>query len=100
VRCVRAGQLVPVEGFAALPASFDDAAPPPGQLWTFVAGSENVCFLPAGQTRSLAWFRQRSRLDHTYVPLPGYSHLDVFFGRDAVRDTFPAILAGLEREPV
>jgi hypothetical protein len=34
------------------------------------------------------------------VSLPGYSHLDVFFGRDAARDTFPHILAGLRREPV
>jgi hypothetical protein len=29
--------------------------------------------------------------------LPGYSHLDVFFGRHAARDVFPLIRAELER---
>jgi hypothetical protein len=29
--------------------------------------------------------------------LPGYTHMDVFFGRDAPRDVFPRIVAALAR---
>ena len=34
---------------------------------------------------------------HAYRELPGYSHLDVFFGRRAHEDVFPAIVDALER---
>ena len=97
---VKAGHLVPADDLPALPRSFVDATPPQEQLWTFVGGERNVCFMPEGQERSQAWFRERSPQDHGFVEFPGYSHLDVFFGRDASKDTFPHILAGLEREPV
>jgi len=99
-RSIRAGQLVPADDLPQLPRSFDDSAPPAGQLWTFVAGERNVCFVPESQARSHAWFRARSAQDHAAATFPGYSHLDVFFGRHAERDTFPAMLAALEREPV
>jgi hypothetical protein len=97
---VRAGHLVAADELPALPQSFVDATPPPGQLWTFVAGERNVCFTPEGQERSHAWFREHSPQDHGLVQFPGYTHLDVFFGRQASNDTFPGILAALEREPV
>jgi predicted alpha/beta hydrolase len=97
---VKAGHLVPADGLPALPRSFVDATPPQEQLWTFVGGERNVCFRPEGQRRSQGWFRERSPQDHGFVEFPGYSHLDVFFGRHATEDTFPHILAGLEREPV
>jgi hypothetical protein len=97
---VKAGRLVPADDLPALPRSFADATPPPGQLWTFVAGERNVCFRPEGQRRSHAWFREHSPQDHRAVTFPGYSHLDVFFGRDAARDTFPHLLEALDREPV
>jgi predicted alpha/beta hydrolase len=97
---VKAGHLVPADDLPALPRSFVDATPPQEQLWTFVGGERNVCFMPEGQERSRAWFREHSPQDHGFVEFPGYSHLDVFFGRDASQDTFPHILAGLEREPV
>jgi hypothetical protein len=97
---VKAGHLVPADDLPALPASFTSSEPPRDQLWTFVAGDRNVCFTPVGQQRSHAWFRSHSKQDHRFVPLPGYSHLDVFFGRHAPQETFPHLLAGLEREPV
>ena len=97
---VKAGHLVPADDLPALPRSFADASPPAGQLWTFIAGDRNVCFTPESQRRSHAWFRQRSPQDHGLQLLPGYSHLDVFFGRRASEETFPHILAGLEKEPV
>ncbi len=100
LRSVKAGHLVPVGGHPALPHSYVDRTPPQEQIWTFVGGEQNRCFIPEGQRRSHDWFRQRSPQDHRFVGFPGYSHLDVFFGRQAVQDTFPHILAGLAREPV
>jgi hypothetical protein len=97
---VKRGHLVPADDLPALPASFTETEPPRDQLWTFVAGDRNVCFTPEGQERSHRWFREHSPQDHGLVSLPGYSHLDVFFGRQAPKETFPAILAALEREPV
>lgn len=100
MRSVKAGHLVPVDDLPALPGSYVDRTPPQEQIWTFVAGEQNRCFIPEGQRRSLAWFRSRSPQDHRIVGFPGYSHLDVFFGRRATEDTFPHILEGLAREPV
>ena len=34
---------------------------------------------------------------HTHHEFPGYGHLDVLFGRNAVRDTYPLILEELAR---
>ena len=33
---------------------------------------------------------------HALVDLPGYTHLDVFFGRNAERDVFAHILGALD----
>ena len=90
MRSVKAGHLVPVGDHAALPGSYVDRTPPQEQLWTFVGGEQNRCFIPEGQDRSHAWFRQRSPQDHRFVGFPGYSHLDVFFGRAATRGHVPA----------
>ena len=49
---VKAGHLVPADDLPALPRSFVDATPPQEQLWTFVGGERNVCFMPEGQERS------------------------------------------------
>jgi len=92
--------LVPVGDVAALPGSYVDRMPPQEQVWTFVGGEQNRCFVPEGQDRSHAWFRSHSAQDHRRVRFPGYSHLDVFFGRNATQDTFPSMLEGLAREPV
>jgi hypothetical protein len=100
MRSVKAGHLVPVGDVAALPGSYVDRMPPQEQVWTFVGGEQNRCFVPEGQDRSHAWFRSHSPQDHQRVRFPGYSHLDVFFGRNATQDTFPSMLEGLAREPV
>ena len=36
---------------------------------------------------------------HALHVLPGYSHLDVFMGKNAARDVFPLMLEELERQP-
>jgi hypothetical protein len=94
-RCAKAGHLVAVDGFDEIP---DDAvARPPANhpRWTFLAGSANRCFLPRGQERSFAWLEALEPGRHRFVELPGYTHLDVFFGRHAERDVFAHVLSGL-----
>jgi hypothetical protein len=95
--CADAGHLVAVDDrVAGLPP--DLAAPPPrtAARFTLLAGAENRCFLPEGQRRTHAWLHNRlPGRGHALHLLPGYSHMDVFFGRDAARDVFPRILEGL-----
>jgi pimeloyl-ACP methyl ester carboxylesterase len=95
-RCVRRGHLVGVDGLAGLPSDF--AAPPGPQMrarFAFFAGRESGCFLPEGQERSHEHFCSFGRSDHTLRVIPGYSHLDIFIGKDAAREIFPLILEEL-----
>jgi len=94
--CARNGYLVAVdESVRGLPDDFLAAAPPADTRFTLLAGAENRCFLPSGQRRTHAWLNaRRPGVDALHV-LPGFSHMDVFFGRDAPRDVFPRIVAAL-----
>lgn len=97
-RCADAGHLVPVDdGVAGLPDDFAAGPPRTDARFTLLAGAENRCFLPAGQRRTHRWLDAYRPGVHALDLLPGYTHMDVFFGRDAPRDVFPRILAGLER---
>jgi hypothetical protein len=74
------------------------AAPRTDARFTLLAGAENRCFLPSGQRRTHAWLRaHRPGADDALHVLPGYTHMDVFFGRDAARDVFGHITAALDR---
>jgi hypothetical protein len=97
-KCANAGHLVAVDDSVdGLPDDFLAAAPPADTRFTLLAGAENRCFLPAGQRRTHAWLNaRRPGVDELHV-LPGYTHMDVFFGRDAAREVFPKIVAALGR---
>jgi hypothetical protein len=94
-RCTKAGHLLAVEGFEELPE--DAVASPPRNRprWTFLAGSANRCFLPSSQERSFAWLDGLEPGRHALVEVPGYTHLDLFFGRHADRDVFEHIVDAL-----
>ena len=96
-QCAAAGHLVAVDDTVrGLPDDFLAAAPPrTGARFTLLAGAENRCFLPSGQRRTHAWLKPGGPGVGTLHVLPGYSHMDVFFGRDAPRDVFPRIVAAL-----
>jgi len=93
-RCVRAGHLVRVEDLP-LPADFVAASPQTDARFTLLAGSRNTCFLPDGQRRTWEWLESLAPGKHAFHELDGYSHLDVFFGRQAHRDVFPLIVDAL-----
>ncbi len=95
-RCVRTGQLVTVSDTPDLPARFADQAPKTDARLAFFAGELNRCFLPESQRRSHAWFNQWLPGRHSLHVIPGYSHLDLFFGARAATDVFPLMLAELD----
>jgi len=97
-KSVQAGQLVTESGFAELPERLCDQAPKTDARFAFFTGELNRCFLPESQRRSHAWFEQWQPGRNSLHVLPGYSHLDLFMGKNAATDVFPLILAELEGE--
>jgi hypothetical protein len=95
LRSTKAGRLLAASGFEELPDDAAAAPPVNRPRWTFVAGSANRCFLPASQERSFRWLDRLEPGRHAFVELPGYTHLDVFFGRNADRDVFGRIVNAL-----
>jgi hypothetical protein len=90
-----AGHLVAMDHQPGLPDDFGSARPPHDARMTFVVGEENRLYLAEGQRRSFAYFDALRPGVHQLHVFPGYAHLDVFFGRNAPRDTYPALVAGL-----
>ena len=96
-RCAAAGHLVAASGFDELPDDVVASPPRNRPRWTFLAGSANRCFLPRSQERSFAWLDGLEPGRHALVEVPGYTHLDLFFGRDAERDVFGHVRDALLR---
>ncbi|MFL5860784.1 MAG: hypothetical protein ACJ780_08410 [Solirubrobacteraceae bacterium] len=66
---------------------------------TFVAGDHNNMFRWQGQHRARRFFDEAAGTGQAdFVVLPGFGHLDTFWGRDAPKVSFGAIKAGLEWE--
>jgi hypothetical protein len=95
-RSASEGHLVPVDDLPQLPANVADRVPPNGARFTFLAGSRNQFFLPSGQYRTYKQFKEGQPGRHRWVPLEGYSHLDVLIGRRWYEDVFPYIRAALQ----
>ena len=95
-RCVSHGNLISFDGLTELPADFCAQAPETDARFAFLTGRRNRCFLYKSQERSFEWFNNYHEDYHTFHIFPGYSHLDVFMGENAVRDTYPIILQELD----
>ena len=93
--CVKRGNLVSVEGIEELPADFCTQEPQTNARFAFLAGRLNRCFLYQSQVKSFEWFDNYRKNYHTFHLFPTYGHLDVFMGKNAVRDTYPTILQEL-----
>jgi len=92
--CVRAGQLVSVSKRPGLLARYATDAPRTTARFALFAGSRNRCFFPESQARTYDYLRQHRSGDTLHV-LPNYGHLDVFLGKHAADEVFPAILGEL-----
>ncbi len=95
-RCLRAGHLVSVAGFAELPATFGTGPVCTDADIVLLAGAENRCFLPESQERTADYLQRNGRGRYDLHVVDGYGHLDMFMGQHAATDVFPLILAALE----
>lgn len=96
-RSVQRGHLVTTESFPELPTSVVAQPPQTDARFVLLAGRDNKCFLPESQERTFAFLDRHRPKHHRLHLLPGYGHLDVLFGRNAPRDSFPVILEALRR---
>jgi hypothetical protein len=95
-RCASAGHLVAVdERVRGLPDDLTAAPPRTDARFTLLAGAENRCFLPSGQQRTHRWLEARRPGVHELHLIPGYTHMDMLFGRQADREVFPRIVRAL-----
>jgi pimeloyl-ACP methyl ester carboxylesterase len=96
-RSIRAGQLVAVDGFPQLPATFAAAAPRTDARIVLLAGERNQCFTAESQRRTYDFLDRHGRGDYQVHVFPEYGHLDIFMGKDAARDVFPTIIGALNQ---
>jgi hypothetical protein len=94
-RCIQAGQLVAVDGFPELPATFASAPPRTDARIILLAGKRNRCFIPESQQRTYDFLARWGGSEYGIHEFPDYGHLDMFMGKDAARDVFPTITAEL-----
>jgi hypothetical protein len=77
------------------PVTYVDAAPEVrGTRFTLLGCGLDAMFLPSGQQRTDAFLKD-NKLKSDYVMLPGYGHMDAYWGPNAHEDVFPVILDGL-----
>ena len=96
-RCVAKGNLITVEAQNGLPDDFVARPPQTDARIAFLAGDRNLCFLPQSQVKTFDYFSRHSKNRCALHILPAYGHLDVFLGEKAAQDTFPIILAELNK---
>jgi len=90
-KCISAGALVSADG----QQSYADGKPRTNARIAFFAGQLNKCFKAESQELTYKYFNQlRANFHHLHL-YPEYSHLDIFFGKDAHRDIFPTMIKEL-----
>lgn len=88
--CIGRGELVSVDGQTEYLRDFRSSA-----SFTLLAGEQNQCFLPWSQQNTFAFLEAREPGKHRLHRIKAYSHLDLFWGKDAHKDVFPLILNAL-----
>jgi hypothetical protein len=91
----RYGHIVP-SSWPAAPVSYLAERPKiDSTRVTFLGCTHDTMFEALGQQRA-ARFLAACGVKADYVALEGYGHMDCYFGRDAPRDVYEAIVAGLK----
>lgn len=92
--CVRKGILVPSGN-----GGFDYQVTPlktEARIVLF-AGMKNKCFLPESQIRTFEYLEKMRPGFHKLFLMEEYSHLDIFFGKNAHVDVFPKMINELDQ---
>ncbi|MFO7822333.1 MAG: alpha/beta fold hydrolase [Cyclobacterium sp.] len=72
-------------------------SPKTAARFVLFGGKKNKCFLPESQEKTFHYLEQVRPGFHKLYLLDGYSHLDVFFGKNAHVDVFPKMISELEQ---
>jgi hypothetical protein len=91
-KCVKNGALIPVADGS--PDYVSDAPRTDARMVLF-GGKKNKCFLAESQERTFAYLERAKPGFHKLYLLDDYSHLDVFFGKNAHVDVFPKMISEL-----
>lgn len=91
---IRAGKVVNYQGEDVYVPHLERMAIP----ICFIHGADNICFLPESTEITYNALCARNGSDlYTRHVIPGYGHIDCIFGKNAVADIYPFILAHLEK---
>jgi len=90
-KCVSSGTLVSADGSVDYAA----AAPKTNARFVFFSGKLNKCFRSESQVNSYNYFNKIRDGFHQLHLYDTYSHLDVFFGKNAYTDIFPTMIKEL-----
>ncbi len=77
--------------------TYADKPPKTDARFVFFAGQLNKCFKWESQENSYKFFKKLQPGKHSFHLLPKYSHLDVFFGKNANKDVFPLMIEELDK---
>jgi len=87
-KCISSGALVSADGRE----NYTAGLPKTDARIAFFAGRLNKCFKAESQERSWRYFNRLKPGYHQLHVYPNYSHLDIFFGKNACEDIFPAMI--------
>ena len=90
-KCVRSGTLVSADGSV----DYAGAAPKTNARFVFFSGKLNKCFRSESQVNSYNYFNRIRGGFHQLHLYDTYSHLDIFFGKNAYTDIFPTMIKEL-----
>jgi len=96
-KCVNHTALVPFKHRSGLPASYVDPPPRTDARIVLFGGEKNLCFKPQSQEYTYQYLNALHPNYHKLHILKGYSHLDVFLGKNAHKDVFPLMLQELNQ---
>ncbi|HLW21220.1 MAG TPA: alpha/beta fold hydrolase [Cyclobacteriaceae bacterium] len=94
-KCVGQGKLVPLHTDSD-GVYVPDTANTQARIILF-AGAKNKCFLPESQRRTFRYLEEAEPGKHGLYIVDGYSHLDIFLGKDAHMDVFPTMIKELNK---
>lgn len=90
-KCVKAGALVSKD--ASL--NYSSFKPKTDARFVFFAGRKNKCFKSESQENSFQYFNSFRNNFHQLHLYDAYSHLDIFLGKNAYNEIFPAMIKEL-----
>jgi hypothetical protein len=92
-KCVKQGSLIGMKEGAA---DYTNKAPRTSARFVLFGGKKNKCFLSKSQEDTYEYLNKLQPGFHKLYLLDDYSHLDVFFGKNAHQDVFPKMINELE----